>query len=133
MEYYTYLSQKKIAGIVNHLKERLVYIVPSCPEMLRVAPISSPNQLIGIITTFDKKTQGVDQKAPQSESTAQESTQESNMEELEDEGEVKKKVIPKFDPRFGDTANSSDTNSEHSRADETDETGSIASASDSRS
>jgi hypothetical protein len=55
------------------------------------------------------------------------------MEELEDDGEVKKKVIPKFDPRFGDTANSSDTNSDYSKADETDETGSIASASDSRS
>jgi hypothetical protein len=67
MEYYNYLSQKKIAGIVNHLKERLVYIVPSCPEMLKVAPLSSPNQLIGIITAFDKKSQGVDQKTQQNE------------------------------------------------------------------
>lgn len=128
MEYYNYLSQKKISGIVNHLKDRLMYIVPSCPDMLKVAPDSSPNQLIGIITTFEKKDASKGPKTPENE---QKDEEDSEMEVLEDDGETKKKVIPEFDPKFGDKSSGTESDTD-SRTDMTDDNSSRGSTSDSR-
>lgn len=94
-EYYGYFREKKIAGIVNHLKHKskplhiLLYVVPYCEEFKNIAPFAEDGQLIGVITPFQKNI-----------GETQDGNTSTKKDELleEPDPEASKKVIPKFVP-----------------------------------
>lgn len=103
-DYVRYFKEKRIAGIVNHLKNKvhtLLYLVPCCEEFRHVAPLAEEGQLIGVITPFQKP------------SETEVPSPEKKEEPLEEpDPEMLKKPIPKFDPdEMMESESNSDSNS----------------------
>lgn len=93
-DYSNYFKKRKIAGIVNHFKDQILYILPPCKQARELAPEMNDDNLLGLFVDISKSKEIVGIESQEGEPEQEEEiiddddSQESGDDDDENENEM---------------------------------------------